>query len=111
MLGYVAHHHPDHFLVLFQAYWANSKRLQADLARVLVPRGAAPEHVAAIERLGFHSGPMSAHYSKIAEDMTPLLDSDDPNVVTVARVGIDMYANLAEAARHNEHRARIRGLE
>ena len=81
------------------------------LAQVLVPRGAAPEQLAVIEQFGIGWGPMSARYTNIADGMTPLLDSDDPNVVAVANAGIDMYKRMADAEQQKERQARVRGYE
>jgi hypothetical protein len=80
-----------------------------DLARILVPRGADPERVAAVEAYGFWSGPRSEHFARIAERHTAMSDSTDPSVAAVGSAGAQLFTRLADEAREDEHRDRIRG--
>jgi hypothetical protein len=82
-----------------------------DLARVLVPLGADPERVAAVEMSGFWSGPRSDHFAQIAERFTAMSDSSDPSIAAVGSAGAQLFTRLADEARADEHRDRIRGYE
>jgi hypothetical protein len=82
-----------------------------DLARVLVPRGAAPEDVAAIELSGAWWGPRSEHFARIAERFAKMVASSDAIVANVGRAGMEMFTRLADEERQAEHRMRVRGYE
>jgi hypothetical protein len=60
---------------------------------------------------GFWSGPRSDHFAQIAERFTAMSDSSDPSIAAVGSAGAQLFTRLADEARADEHRDRIRGYE
>ena len=80
-----------------------------ELAKLLVPRGIAPERIAALRELGSWSGSFSAWYQAIVSSYEALSGNDDPSVRAVAVAGIRIFTAARDQAIRNERIQRIRG--
>jgi hypothetical protein len=80
-----------------------------ELAKLLVPRGIAPERIAALRELGSWSGSFSAWYQAIVSSYEALSGNDDPSVRAVALAGIRIFTAARDQAIRNERIQRIRG--
>jgi hypothetical protein len=78
-------------------------------ARVLVPRGVDPRHVAGLAQLGSWSGDESARYGELIERFEILAASGHDGVASVGRAGIDIYTVKRDEALAAERRSRVRG--
>jgi hypothetical protein len=79
------------------------------LARLLVPRGVDPEHIAALRERGGWSGSFSSWYQAIISSYEALSGSDDPSVRAVAEAGIRIFTVARDQAIRDERTQRIRG--
>ena len=78
-------------------------------ARLLVPRGVAPERIAELRLLGGWTGPQSTRYAALVAEFEAMRQSDDPHVQAVAAAGQRMSAELRDAAVREEYQRRVRG--
>jgi hypothetical protein len=78
-------------------------------ARVLVPRGVDPRHVAGLAQLGSWSSDESARYGELIERFETLAASGDEGVAAVGRAGVEMFTVKRDEALAAERRSRVRG--
>jgi hypothetical protein len=78
-------------------------------ARLLVPRGVAPERIAELRLSGIWTGEQSARYAALVAEFEAMRQSDDPHVQAVAAAGVQMYAERQHTALREEHQKRVRG--
>lgn len=81
----------------------------AGLAKLLVPRGTDPAHIASLRLYGQYSGNLSSWYQSTIDAFTAMLQDDDPNVKAVATAGIELFTRQRNQAARNEKLQRIRG--
>jgi len=79
------------------------------LALLLVPRGMAPESVAAVAEFGVGWGEDSDRANKLVGEFEELAESGDDSVAAVGRAGVSMYTQKLESALAREKVKRIRG--
>jgi hypothetical protein len=78
-------------------------------ARLLVPRGVAPERIAELRLSGIWTGEQSARYAALVAEFEAMRQSDDPHVQAVAAAGVQIYAERQHTALREEHQKRVRG--
>jgi hypothetical protein len=78
-------------------------------ARLLVPRGVAPERIAELRLSGSWIGGQSTRYAVLVVEFETMGQSDDPYVQAVAAAGVKMYSEWRDAALREEHQKRVRG--
>jgi hypothetical protein len=78
-------------------------------ARLLVPRGVAPERIAELRLSGSWTGEQSTRYAVLVAEFEAMRQSDDPHAQAVAAAGVQMYAERRDAALREEHQKRVRG--
>ncbi len=82
------------------------------IARLLVPRGVAPAHIAALAaRQQVRWGPLSNWYKELRNRFRKLLkrSKDDPDVLAVARAGVEMYSEPLQKELEAERAERVTG--
>jgi hypothetical protein len=79
------------------------------LAELLVPLGIDPARVASLRLYGAQSGNLSSWHQSIIDSFTAMLQVDDPNVIAVARAGVEPFTNQRDQAARSERLQRIRG--
>jgi hypothetical protein len=80
-----------------------------DLAKLLIPRGVAPEALASLAEYGVQWGEGSERAAKHLKQFADYADADDPNVAAMGRAGIAMYTAKRDDALRRERRQRVRG--
>jgi hypothetical protein len=80
-----------------------------ELAKLLVPRGLAPEMVAYRAQLGFGWGSEADRLRGLIRQFKDFADSEDPSVAAVGKAGLGAFSVELEAAEAKEKLRRIRG--
>lgn len=80
-----------------------------DIAKLLIPRGVAPEAIAQRSLFGGWSGPQSAHYAKKGEAFVALIDDEDEYVRRLGQAGAALMEQKSKEAAERERKERIRG--
>ncbi len=79
------------------------------LARLLVPRGVAPERVAGVALSGSWMGEESDHYASLVSYFERLQQDEDESAREVGTAGVQMFTEARDAAAAREKQQRIRG--
>jgi hypothetical protein len=80
------------------------------LAKLLVPRGADPERIAALRFHGSWSGNLSSWYQTIIHSYEAMSSNEDLNVQAVAEAGVRLFTAERDQAIRSERIERIRGV-
>jgi hypothetical protein len=79
------------------------------LAKLLVPRGVAPENIAWLRHSGGWTGSRSDHYQSIVESFEQMATDEDPSVRAVAAAGRTIFSAARDDAAAWERRQHVRG--
>ena len=79
------------------------------MASLLVPRGIAPNRIAALAMSGTWVGEESAHYESLVGRFSEYAESHDENVSAVGLAGMEMYIAARDASLEHERIQRIQG--
>jgi hypothetical protein len=80
-----------------------------ELARLLIPRGVAPEKVAGLAMAGSWMGEESDRYRSLIEYFGELNGSEDENLRDVGDAGVRIFTEASDAALAKERKRRVRG--
>jgi hypothetical protein len=78
-------------------------------ARLLIPKGVAPEAIARLASAGTWMGEMSARYATLLANFQAMAGSEEPEVAEVGHAGIEIFSTARDAALDQERLNRVRG--
>jgi hypothetical protein len=98
---------PDDALACFNGFGPHPPI--TDLAKLLVPRGVAPESIAWLRHAGVWTGNQSDRYQSIIDSFERMATDEDPNVKAVVAAGVSMFSAARDNAAARERSQRVRG--